>query len=146
MIRGKTEFLNPKTPNLDLWRKLHAAILDRGGMRENRADDDNFTIIWQPSHTRATVDETACMKHLRRGNDAADYFANLGRAMHPSVSELVITTQARYRAAKNWMTWIAKAAALQYDSAFGKCDHYLRDKTRCKMKGADQKYLMRPKY
>ena len=79
------------------------------------------------------------MKHLRRGNDAADYFANLGRAMHPSVSDLVITTQARYRAAKNWMTWIAKAAALQYDSAFGKCDHYRRDKTRCKMKGADQK-------
>ena len=67
MLKGCTDFLNPKTPNLDIWRKLYTAILDRGGLREGRDDGDNFTIIWQPSHTRAKISETAEMKHLRRG-------------------------------------------------------------------------------
>ena len=53
------------------------------------------------------------MKHLRRGNDAADFYAGLGREMHPSVNELIVRTQARYNAAKHWITWVAKAALLQ---------------------------------
>ena len=55
MIDGCTSFLNHKTPNLDIWRKLYTAIIDRGGLREGNSDGDDFTIIWQPSHTRASV-------------------------------------------------------------------------------------------
>ena len=100
MLLGDTSFLNPTYPNVDIWRKLHAAIIRRGGLREEEGEAHHFSIIWQPSHTRATVFETQGMKHLRRGNSAADYFANMGRSLHPSVSDLVITTHARYKAAK----------------------------------------------
>ena len=138
-LYGDTSFLKPTNPNVDVWRKLHAAIIERGGLCETEGGSHYFTIIWQPSHTRATMSETPEMKHLRRGNAAADYFASLGRGLHPNVSDLVITTQARFKAAKNWITWVAKAAALQYDKDFGMCDHDKRDKAVTKCKGTDQK-------
>ena len=139
MLLGDTSFLNPSTPNLDIWRRLHAAITARGGLTEGSDIGSNFTIIWQPSHTRASAFETTDMKHVRRGNAAADYFANLGRGVHPSVSDLVIRSQARYKAAKDWITWIEKAAAVQYDPEFGMCDHDKRDKSLIKLKGSDHR-------
>ena len=139
MLHGDTSFLNPSYPNVDLWRRVHAAILRRGGLREAEGEEHNFTIIWQPSHTRASVTETQEMKHLRRGNTAADYFANLGRGLHPSVSDLLVVTKSRFNAVKNWVTWVAKAAQLQYDAKFGMCDHDRKDKTLVKAKGEDQR-------
>ena len=137
MLNGNTPFLSSEYPNVDIWRRLHAAILKRGGLCEE--EGYYFTVIWQPSHTRAKLSETQDMKHLRRGNAAADYFANLGRGLHPSVTDLVIATQSRYQTFKNWIFWVGKAADLQYDKNFGLCDHDAKDKTITKTKPIDQR-------
>ena len=101
MLEGVTSFLNPNTPNVDIWRKLHEAILRRGGL--NDSGRDQLIIVWRPSHQRASIGETPEQK-------VADHFAKLGRLMNPDVTNMIITTKARYRAAKNWARWIGMAA------------------------------------
>lgn len=127
LYKGVTSFLNPDTPNVDIWRKIHQAVDQRGGLC---ADGPNMlTAMWQPSHQRARVDESAEMRHLRRGNDCADELANEGRKMHPDINEIVIRTKARYSAAKNWIRWIGTATKLQYDNELEGCDHDRKPKS-----------------
>ena len=85
MYEGWTGFLSPMTPNLDLWRKIYDAVNSRGGLKPD--GDDQLSFRWQPSHTRAHRGETKEQRFLRRGNDAADIFANLGRTMHKNIAE-----------------------------------------------------------
>ena len=53
----------------------------------DEAGHNQPTIIWQRSHLRATQLEITEEKHLRRGNDTADHFANRGREVHGNVTE-----------------------------------------------------------
>lgn len=132
---GVTSFLNPDTPNVDIWRKIHEAVIQRGGLC---ADGPNMlTALWQPSHQRANNNENAEMRHLRRGNDCADELANEGRRMHPDVSDVVLRTKARYCAAKNWIRWVGTATKLRYDNELEGCDHDRRPKGLHPVKSKD---------
>ena len=108
MREGVTSFLNPKTPNVDVWRLIYEEVMRRGGLKE--AGDDQLNIIWHPSHLRAHEGETTEQKYLRRGNDAADRFANLGRALHVDITEIRLTMKARFDAAKNWASYSSSCA------------------------------------
>ena len=79
----KTFPLHPMNPNLDIWRRIKSVVGNRGGLMET--GDRMLWIIWQRAHLRATTDETSEQKYLRRGNDAANHFANEGRKLHESV-------------------------------------------------------------
>ena len=85
--------------NFDLWRLMHHAVLERGGRKERGLHQLN--VVWQPSHQRASIGETGEFKHLRRGSDAANHFANLRRKIHVGVTKQVIATKANSSAVKN---------------------------------------------
>ena len=70
--------------NVDIWRRLQAAVERRGGLRQN--GPRKLWIRWQRAHLRADIRESAEQKYMRRWNDAADSFANEGRKLHESVT------------------------------------------------------------
>ena len=126
MYYGVTSFLNPKTPNLDLWRKVYVAINRRGGLCPSGSQQLSF--IWQPSHTRACDRESVEEKLRRRGNDAADYFANKGRELHRDISDIVEATKQLFDRAKSWALWLGHASYLQYAHEWKGCDHDIKPK------------------
>ena len=126
MINGITSFLNPKTPNLDLWRLVYDQINKRGGL--SPSGPNLLCFVWQPSHTRAHDGETAEQKFLRRGNDAADVYANWGRMLNVDISEVKKATQVLFSKAKAWALWIGHASYLQYAKEWSGCDHDLKPK------------------
>ena len=126
MLSGVTSFLHPKTPNVDLWRKVYHEVNRRGGLCQSGSRQLCF--IWQPSHTRATDTESTEEKFLRRGNDAADLFANKGRLLHVDISETVRTTKALFDKAKAWAMWLGHASYLQYAKEWSGCDHDVKPK------------------
>ena len=125
LARGKTHVLNPKTPHVDIWRNVVAAIQQRGGLYPDGLNQ--LWIKWQKAHVHATNGETAEQRNLCRGNDTADYFANEGRKLHEDVGNMITRVKYLYHTAKTWAKWIGKAASLQYDKDFDGCDHDLRD-------------------
>ena len=122
--RGFTSMLNPKTPNVDLWRRVVDIIQSRGGMCKE--GPDQLWAQWQPAHLRARSDETMLDRNLRRGNDTVDYYANEGRKLHSDIANKVHRVRYLAHVAKTWARWIGKAAALQHDSEFQGCDHDLK--------------------
>ena len=73
--------LDPKKPNVDIWRNTIVAILERGGLEEIRPD--RIWMAWKRLHTRASRKESQEDRNWRWGNAAADFFANLGRDSLP---------------------------------------------------------------
>lgn len=74
---------------------------------------------------------------MRRGNDTADHYANLGRAGHEDITSLFTTTKARYDTAKSWAKWLGGASQLQYGREVEACDHELEIENKsAKCKGA----------
>ena len=126
MGEGRTTFLNPKTPNLDLRRRIYDEVRKRGGLCDR--GNKQLSFVWQPSHTRAHEGETAEQKHLRRGNDAADFYANRGWEMHNDISEVRSRLKACYDVAIHWARWLGHASLLQYSKGMDGCDHDLRPK------------------
>ena len=126
MHHGTTSFLHPKAPNVDLWRKVYDEVNRRGGL--HASGSRQLCFAWQPSHTRASDCETEEHKFLQRGNDAADYYANLGRALHVDISQCVMETQTRSKRAKAWACWIGHASFLQYSRLWEGCDHDVKPK------------------
>ena len=59
--------------------------------------------------------------------------------MRPDLSRVVITTRARYSAAKNWIRWVGMAAWLQHSNELDGCDHTLKDKKQVKPLVKDQR-------
>ena len=90
--------LNPMTPNLDLWRKVVAAIAGRRGLRKD--GQRQLWITWQPSHLRAHKQSTTEQRNLRRANETADHFANAGRLLHAPTHNAVSRTMYLYRVAR----------------------------------------------
>ena len=72
-------------------------------------------------------------------NDTAYHFANLGRAKHKDVKDLIMRTRARFNAIKNWAAWIGHATQLQYSEKFPGCDHDLRSGAKRLEKDANHK-------
>ena len=132
MKEGIYKVLNPMTPNVDLWRKVVKAVKDRCGMCED--GPNQLWIDWQPSHTRASSDETMDMKNRRRGNAAVDSVANDGRKLHEDVNNKVARVQYLHHVAKQSALWAGAAAALQYSDKFEGCDHDVRPKNAPKCK------------
>ena len=64
---GCTSFLNPKTPNVDLWRKIRCEVGRRGGLRQG--GDDHLWFRWQLAHQRAHKNDTTEQRQMRRGKD-----------------------------------------------------------------------------
>ena len=75
---------------------------------------------------------------LRRGNDAADFYANMGRSLHKDITQCISDTKTMYMQAKNWSLWLGHASYLQYCKEWQGCDHDLRPKNQHKSKGARQ--------
>lgn len=121
IANGTKKLLNPKTPNLDLWKLVVRAIFCRGSLRE--CGPDQLWTQWLPVQTRASRSETTEQRTLRRGNDAADYFANEGHKVHNDVGNKITRAKYVYHVAKKGELWLGKAAALQYASNFEGCDH-----------------------
>ena len=48
-------------------------------------------MAWQPAHLRAHKNETTEQRNLRRGNDAADFYANMGRRLHDPIENASTT-------------------------------------------------------
>ena len=69
-------------------------------------------VTWQRAHLRASTRETAEQKYLRRGNSAADYFANEGRKLHKAVTRERTRTDYLAEVAKSWAQWTGRAAEL----------------------------------
>ena len=118
--------MNPKTPNLDIWRNIYDEVKRRGGLKAD--GDQMLKLIWQPSHTRAHKGESHEQRHLRRGNDAADFFANRGRELHGDYTEMITKVKAHYTVAVNLARWLGKASSLQYDKDWNLCDHDVKPK------------------
>ena len=87
---------------------MHDQILKRSGLKAAGLDQHSFQ--WQPSHQRAHANETTDQRHLRKGNDAADRFANPGRQLSRDVGVFLIATKARYDATKNWVKWVDRVS------------------------------------
>ena len=136
MYDGNYAVLHPMTPNVDLWRLVVQALRVRGGLKKE--GPQQLWINWQPAHTRASMQETADQKNRRRGNAAADLFANMGRKLHEDVANSILRVQWLYHVAKQCATWAGVAAALQYDAEFNGCDHDVKPKDISRPKRAKQ--------
>ena len=128
MGRGSKRMLHRKNPNLDLWRKIKAEVDTRGGIDQH--GENKLWIQWQRAHQRASRSETTEQRQLRRGNDAADHYANEGRKLHNDVEPKRIRVSYLRGIARNWAQWVGTAAALQYDTEFEGCDHTLPSQSR----------------
>ena len=121
---------------MDLWRKIFSKVMRRGGLC---ADGPNqLDAVWQPSQTQAHDNETTEQKHLRRGNNAADHFANKGRQLYSDVTDLITTTKARFGAIKHWVAWVGKASQLQHSSEVAGSDHDMKEGRKSNHKGPMQ--------
>ena len=120
--------LHRKNPNLDLWRKIKAEVDTRGGIDHH--GENKLWIQWQRAHQRACRSQTTKQRQLRRGNDAADHYANEGRKLHNDVEPKRIRLSYLRGIARNWAQWVGTAAALQYDTEFEGCDHTLPSQSR----------------
>ena len=101
--RGSRKMLNKKNPNLDIWWMVHEAIQRRGGMCES--GQNMLWVQWQRAHLRASTSETAEQKFFRRGNNAADHYANEGRRLHKDVANQRSRTDFLAEVAVAWARW-----------------------------------------
>ena len=120
--------LHPKKPNVDIWRNTYLEIMRRGGLGDIRPD--RLWMAWKRSHTRAHRNESNLDRNWRRGNTAADDFANMGRELHYPIHDIVSNVKYLADNATKWIRWVGTAAALQFSSLFDGCDHHLPEGTR----------------
>ena len=87
-------------------------------------------MAWKRSHTRANRYEDNESRNWRRGNAAADEFANMGRELHHPIFDIVSNVKYLADNVTKWIRWIGRAASLQYSSELEGCDHHLPERER----------------
>ena len=90
--------------HVDLWRRVWDHIDARGGIGPQAV-----RVTHQYAHTKKAANETKSQEERRIGNDHADHYANKGRDLHATPSDIAGASKDAAVATVTYINWLAQS-------------------------------------